>query len=172
MFKDDCWRTFTSLLYDEHRAIDRSLAGLADAWQARDWLRVRIRMDLVLRLAGPHFRSEEHAFVAAQDVMTKDLRVNQLLDTHDAFIATVGQLHELLAYEPLRPASARHAQQLVSSALQWVHACDDFSPLVKQLPLDRVMAAMEVREQVAAGPPDLLDWAQHARGRPVLPTAR
>ena len=152
-----------SFLNDEHRAISQGLTNLADAIQKRDRRRIRIRLNLVMRLSGPHFRYEEDSLYPALVGRASETHLAQLLNVHDQAILALEELSVIATKGGLTPAETQLGLALTENVMSYVKTCESGSTLLTVLPDVAVQATLESRGRACMDGLDLLQWAHGQR---------
>jgi hypothetical protein len=156
---------FAELFRAEHRAIRDALLRLLDAIRARDRKRIRRLLEQTAEIAGPHFRYAEEAVYPALTGLFDPEQIQKLQAGHDRAIAAMRRLAQLTAKPLWSGRDTAEASRLVCAMLPHLSDCDGVALMVERLPVRKLRAILQAREQAHRVGLDVLQWAELIRKR-------
>ena len=158
---------FTSIFREEHRQVRDLLLALIQAFRTRDKVNIKLMLQELAIVAGPHFRYEEESIYPELNAFFTKEYVEKLLGDHDMAIVFAKELVTLSGKEDLTDEDIQKAVCILQSIMPHVSDCDGLSILIETLPEEKIQRALDTRDRARKRGLDLIDWADNERKRPV-----
>ncbi|MBZ0283413.1 MAG: hemerythrin domain-containing protein [Anaerolineae bacterium] len=159
---------FAQVFRGEHRTLRDAFLDIMSAFQRRDTTALAHLIHRAIVCAGPHCRYEEEALYPALPQFFEPDYIEILLIDHDWMIGVMKQLHVFSKQAQLTDDDVHLAVRLARSMLLHISDCEGLSIMVEQLSPPVVQSILDARAWSLNEGLDLLQWAEHVRGRPYL----
>jgi hypothetical protein len=150
---------FTQAFKDEHRAIQDTLLSLIRAFQARDRACIEALLQQAIVSMGPHFRYEEEALYPAVVEIFGQRCMEHLLEDHRRAVRIVKTLTKVARKNTITEKDIVEAARLIQNILLHIKDCEWLSPVVEQLPAEKLQVILDARVYSLSVGLDLLQWA-------------
>ncbi|MCA0453917.1 MAG: hemerythrin domain-containing protein [Chloroflexi bacterium] len=159
---------FTRVFRGEHRQLRDTVLDLISAFQSHDTAALPHLIHQAIVCAGPHCRYEEDALYPALSQFFEPDYIEILLIDHDWMIGVMKQLRVFSKQAQLTDDDVQLAIRMARSMLLHISDCEGLSIMVERLSPPVVHSVLDARTWSLNEGLDLLQWAEHVRGRPYL----
>lgn len=154
---------FTDIFRTEHRSVRDLIMELIQAFKAREQDKIRIRLEDLAALTGPHFRYEEESLYPQLTAFFTDEYVTKLYSDHSMAIGNAKKLISIANQKALTDEDITLAVRTLQSIMPHVSDCDGLSILIETLPSEDIQKVLDTRDIARSKNLNLIQWAEHER---------